>query len=392
MPSPSAASISARSASRVIMVPVGLAGLADQHALERRAAMRVEQHVRRDRPARRRRGLDQHRLAAERLEDVPVRRIAGHRDRDAVARLEQRKEGEDEAGRRAGGRRSRATARRRRRRLRRSGARSARAATGCRALRYRRAGRTSAARAASSAVGGAGAAGWPTSMWMTRPPAASMRAAAAITSITMNGGTSLRAEGTISRFAASSIDFNRPSASANLPRCCRIRRLRLPTRRGDGDCAVSTCRAGRNGAGSTARMRAASRRDIDTRWRLYAAGSGPARPSQARNFRLSMTLAERTITAAPRRPSRAMAIAVSLAIAAGHWIVARRRRRRSRAGGRAADHPRRRDRAAAARIYPADPEGGRPGAAEHPGRDHQPAARSTPSSPTAAASSSMPAR
>ena len=39
-------------------------------------------------------------------------------------------------------------------------------------------------------------------MWMTRPPAASMRAAAAITSITMNGGTSLRAEGVISRFAA----------------------------------------------------------------------------------------------------------------------------------------------------------------------------------------------
>ena len=65
---------------------------------------------------------------------------------------------------------------------------------------------SSAARAASIAVAGAGAAGWPTSMWMTWPPAASMRAAAAITSITMNGGTSLRAEGAISRFAASSID------------------------------------------------------------------------------------------------------------------------------------------------------------------------------------------
>ena len=59
----------------------------------------------------------------------------------------------------------------------------------------------SAARAAAIAVAGAGAAGWPTSMWMTRPPAASMRAAAAITSITMKGGTSLRAEGVISRFA-----------------------------------------------------------------------------------------------------------------------------------------------------------------------------------------------
>src|SRR6478672_493457 len=54
---------------------------------------------------------------------------------------------------------------------------------------------------------------------MTLPPAASMRAAAAITSITMNGGTSLRAEGVISRFAASSIvqalvtGFNRPAVA-----------------------------------------------------------------------------------------------------------------------------------------------------------------------------------
>jgi hypothetical protein len=38
------------------------------------------------------------------------------------------------------------------------------------------------------------AAGWPTSMWMTWPPAASIRSAALITSITMNGGTSLRPE------------------------------------------------------------------------------------------------------------------------------------------------------------------------------------------------------
>ena len=40
---------------------------------------------------------------------------------------------------------------------------------------------------------------------MTRPPAASMRAAAAITSITMNGGTSLRADGVSRRRAVSSI-------------------------------------------------------------------------------------------------------------------------------------------------------------------------------------------
>jgi hypothetical protein len=42
-------------------------------------------------------------------------------------------------------------------------------------------------------------------MWMTRPPAASMRAAAAITSITMKGGTSLRAEGAVNRLAVSNI-------------------------------------------------------------------------------------------------------------------------------------------------------------------------------------------
>src|SRR5947208_424385 len=40
---------------------------------------------------------------------------------------------------------------------------------------------------------------------MTRPPAASMRAAAAITSITMNGGTSLRPDGEISRLTDSSM-------------------------------------------------------------------------------------------------------------------------------------------------------------------------------------------
>src|SRR5262249_53552636 len=60
-----------------------------------------------------------------------------------------------------------------------------------------------ARRAASIAVAGADAAGCPTSIWMTCVPLASMRAAAAITSMTMNGGTPLRAEGAVSRFAAS---------------------------------------------------------------------------------------------------------------------------------------------------------------------------------------------
>src|SRR5262245_25295732 len=55
------------------------------------------------------------------------------------------------------------------------------------------------------AVDGGDAAGWPTSIWITRPPAASMRAAAAITSMTMKAGTLLRAEGASRLFATSSI-------------------------------------------------------------------------------------------------------------------------------------------------------------------------------------------
>src|SRR5258708_6757906 len=61
---------------------------------------------------------------------------------------------------------------------------------------------SSAAFAAAIAVEGAGAAGWPTSMCTTRPPASSMRAAAAITSITMKGGTALRRDGESQALAA----------------------------------------------------------------------------------------------------------------------------------------------------------------------------------------------
>jgi hypothetical protein len=58
---------------------------------------------------------------------------------------------------------------------------------------------------------------------MTRPPAASMRAAAAITSITMNGGTSLRPEGAINRLAASNIvSRSLPRRPRLPPRCRRI--------------------------------------------------------------------------------------------------------------------------------------------------------------------------
>ena len=83
-----------------------------------------------------------------------------------------------------------------------------------------------------------------------------------------------------------------------------------------------------------------------------------------------MTLADRTIAmqSAPhvrwRSRSRSRSSASHLCRhRAGAGPAAPRRR--------TADHPRRRDRAAAARIHPADPEGRRPGAAEHPGRHHQ---------------------
>src|SRR5262245_6042289 len=46
-----------------------------------------------------------------------------------------------------------------------------------------------AACAAASAPLGAGVLGWPTSRWMTVSPAASFSAAAAMTSMTMNGST-----------------------------------------------------------------------------------------------------------------------------------------------------------------------------------------------------------
>ena len=85
------------------MVPVGLAGLADQNALQWRLAVRGEQRLAGQRVTRVARGLDQHRLAAERGEDMAVRRIAGHGDGDPVARLEHRQKGQDERTRRAGG-------------------------------------------------------------------------------------------------------------------------------------------------------------------------------------------------------------------------------------------------------------------------------------------------
>ena len=103
MPSASATAIRRDSASASIMVPVGLAGLATTTPasgfLRCSAISALADSAQRVSAG----GLDQHRLAAERGEDVPVRRIAGIGQRHPVARLEQRKERQDEAARGAGG-------------------------------------------------------------------------------------------------------------------------------------------------------------------------------------------------------------------------------------------------------------------------------------------------
>ena len=207
MPSASAAAISAASASRVIMVPVGLAGLATSTPLSgfcRCAAISASGDSTQRVVGR---GLDQHRLAAERGQDVAVRRIAGIGERHPVAGLEQRQERQDEAAGRTGGDHHAAgiereavgvrivagDARAQRRHAERLGI--ADAAVGERA------------RAACRATAGAGAAGWPTSMWTMCAPVASSRAAAAITSMTMNGGTSLRREGLTQLFGAFRASF-----------------------------------------------------------------------------------------------------------------------------------------------------------------------------------------
>ena len=79
-----------------------IGGAADQHAFQRRLAMCRQQGLAGQRMTGFARGFDQHRLAAERGEDMAVRRIAGHGDRNAVARLEHRQERQDEAAGRAG--------------------------------------------------------------------------------------------------------------------------------------------------------------------------------------------------------------------------------------------------------------------------------------------------
>ena len=72
---------------------------ADQHPFQRRLAMGGEQRLTGQRVAGLARGLDQDRLATERGEDMPIRRIAGDGHGDAIARLEHREESQDECAR-----------------------------------------------------------------------------------------------------------------------------------------------------------------------------------------------------------------------------------------------------------------------------------------------------
>ena len=101
MPAPSAAPIrlSQRLARHHRAGRIGGAG--DQHAFQRCLAMRGKQGFAGQRVAGVARGLDQHRLAAERGQDMAIGRIAGHGDRHPVARLEHRKERQDKTAGRA---------------------------------------------------------------------------------------------------------------------------------------------------------------------------------------------------------------------------------------------------------------------------------------------------
>src|SRR5580658_9492789 len=161
---------------------------------------------------------------------------------------------------------------------------------------------------------------------MTWPPAASMRAAAAITSITMNGGTSLRREAP-SRFlarslsVASSIDtcYLSPGAVSGCPRLAAFHGLL-------GHISYFRRRQSINNAKKCHVARSRIRRKIlQTDGRHYG---GRAR--------------------------------------AGADVGAHRGEGKGPAGA-----PGYRDRAVAARLHEADPARRRPGEAEHPGRDHQ---------------------
>ena len=103
MPASSAQRISSASASPVIIVPVGLAGEATIRPLSgvtrccaRRLSPVIDQRVASA-------GFDADRLAAQRRENVPIRRIARQRHRDPIAGVEGCEKGQHEARRRARG-------------------------------------------------------------------------------------------------------------------------------------------------------------------------------------------------------------------------------------------------------------------------------------------------
>ena len=81
----------------------GIGRAADQHAFQRRPAMGGEQRLPGQRVTGFARCLDQHRFAAERGQDMAIRRIAGHRDRNPIARLEHGEKRQDESPGRTGG-------------------------------------------------------------------------------------------------------------------------------------------------------------------------------------------------------------------------------------------------------------------------------------------------
>ena len=88
---------------RCIIVPVGLAGLATRtpESCLRLCSASSASGVSAQRVVAA--GFDQHRLAAQRVQDMPVRRIARIGERDTVAGFEQRQKGQNKSGRRAGG-------------------------------------------------------------------------------------------------------------------------------------------------------------------------------------------------------------------------------------------------------------------------------------------------
>ena len=195
------------------MVPVGLAGLATSTPARSGvevAGRRLEAVLR---P-----GGDADRLEVERAQDVAVARIAGLADRHLLAALEERGEGEDEGGRRAGGHHHPAGVEVDAVPVAVEPRDARRGAPAARAPRCSRA-RPPPWRAASAAraAAGAGVPGWPTSMWITERPAASAARAASITSITMKGSTSPRWDLRIlSPFAAGALTSG-PRAPAKVP-------------------------------------------------------------------------------------------------------------------------------------------------------------------------------